>query len=72
MHHTGNAILFLCWNCHSWDMEMVQKVIRDMCDNANFDNVSDEYSLDITLTLILKSTLAHSMLHASIMMNNNQ
>ena len=36
---TLEMLLFLSWNLHLWDMEVVQKVVRDKCDDANFDNV---------------------------------
>ena len=39
---TLEMLLFLHLNRHLWDMEMVQKVVRDKCDDADFDNVSDE------------------------------
>ena len=35
-------LLFLRLNRHLWDMEMVQKVIRDKSSDADFDDVSDE------------------------------
>ena len=39
---TLEMLLFLCLNRHLWDMEMVQKVVRDMGSDADLDNVSDE------------------------------
>ena len=39
---TLEMLLFLCLNRHFWDMEMVQKVVRDKSSDIDFDNVSDE------------------------------
>ena len=41
-HTTLEMLLFLCFNNHFWDMEMVQPVVRDKCNDVDFDKVSDE------------------------------
>ena len=41
-HTTLEMLLFLRLNLHLWDTEMVQKLVRDTCNDADFDNVSDE------------------------------
>ena len=55
-------LLFLRLNHHLWDMEMVQKVIRDKSSDADFDDVLMRSSVDIT---------PNADMHTFIIMNND-